>query len=450
METPTSTSAQSTKATRRPKALLGLTAVVAVAGLAYGAHWYWVARYAVETDNAYVQGNLVQITPQVAGTVLAIDADDTDYVEAGQLLVRLDPADARVALDQAEAQLAQTVREVRTTFANNSTLGANIALRQAELARVQADTAKADEDVARRRPLVATGAVGKEELQHALTSLANAKAAEAAAAAALAAAREQLAGNQALTEGTTVARHPNVQRAAAKVHEAYLAVKRSDVLAPVSGYVAKRGVQVGQRLAAGAPLMAIVPLDQVWVDANFKESQLRDMRIGQPVRLVADMYGEKVAYTGSIAGLGAGTGAAFSLLPAQNATGNWVKVVQRLPVRVALDPRELAAHPLRVGLSMTATVDIREQGGKTLAEAQTPHVVAQTPIYAKLDAEADAIVQGIVAANLGRKVGAGKTAEKNAADTGADKTAVDKTPTAPVPQAQTGAADPAMQLASTR
>ncbi|CAI08070.1 HlyD family efflux transporter periplasmic adaptor subunit [Aromatoleum aromaticum] len=387
----------------RKRALLGLTALFSVIGLAYGGYWYGVERFRVETDNAYVQGNVVQITPQVAGTVLAINADDTDYVEAGQSLVRLDPADAQVALDQAEAQLAQTVREVRTTYANNSTLTANIAMRQAELARVQADVARAEDDVARRRPLVATGAVGKEELQHAVTALANARAAGAAATAALAAAREQLTSNQSLTEGTTVENHPNVQKAAARVREAYLALKRSDLPAPVTGYVAKRSAQVGQRVQAGAPLMAIIPLEQVWVDANFKESQLQDMRIGQPVRLAADMYGKKVEYHGTVAGLGAGTGAVFSLLPAQNATGNWIKVVQRVPVRVALDARELTEHPLRVGLSMTATVDVHDQSGKALADAPRHRPVAQTPVYGGLEADADAAVSAIVATHLGRK-----------------------------------------------
>jgi membrane fusion protein (multidrug efflux system) len=402
METQATTPTSQTNPARK-RALLGLGGLFAAAGIAYGSHWYLVERYRVETDNAYVQGNVVQITPQIAGTVLAIHADDTDYVEAGQPLVRLDPADAQVALDQAEAQLAQTVREVRTTYANNSTLSANIALRQAELARAQADVAKAEDDVARRRPLVATGAVGKEELQHATTALANARAASAAAGAALAAAREQLASNQSLTEGTTVENHPNVQRAAARVREAWLALKRSDIPAPVTGYVAKRGVQVGQRVQAGAPMMAIIPLDQVWVDANFKESQLRDMRIGQPVTLTADMYGQKVEYTGTLAGLGAGTGAAFSLLPAQNATGNWIKVVQRVPVRVALDPRELAAHPLRVGLSMTASVDIHDRSGKALADAPRARTVAQTPAWGSPEGDAEAMVNGIVAANLGRK-----------------------------------------------
>ena len=387
----------------RKRALVALTGAFAALGIAYGTYWTLVERYRIETDNAYVQGNVVQITPQIGGTVLAINVDDTDYVQAGQPLVRLDPADAQVALEQAEAQLAQTVREVRTTYANNGTLAANIALRQAEVARAQADVAKAEDDVARRRPLVATGAVGKEELQHADTALANARAAAAAAAAALAAAREQLASNQSLTEGTTVENHPSVQKAAARVREAYLALQRSDLPAPVSGYVAKRSVQVGQRVQAGAPMMAIIPLNQVWVDANFKESQLRDMRIGQPVRLTADMYGQKVEYTGTLEGLGAGTGSAFSLLPAQNATGNWIKVVQRVPVRVALDPRQLAEHPLRVGLSMTAIVDIRDQSGKMLADAPRPHPVVQTAASTSLESDANAAVEGIIAANLGRK-----------------------------------------------
>ena len=392
-------------APKRRRALLGLSAVFGVAALAYGVHWFLVARHHVETDNAYVQGNVVQITPQVGGTVVAINADDTDYVKAGQVLLRLDPADARVALEQAEAQLAQTVREVRTLYANNSTLTANIALRRAEVERTRADIARAQEDLARRQPLVASGAVGKEELQHAQTALADARAAGGAAEAALDAAREQLAGNRSLTDGTTVAEHPNVLRAAARVREAYLAFQRSEIPAPVAGYVAKRNVQLGQRVTAGASLMAIVPLEQVWVDANFKESQLSDMRIGQPVRLVADMYGGKVEYSGTLVGLGIGTGAAFSLLPAQNATGNWIKVVQRVPVRIALAPAELAAHPLRVGLSMTATVDTRDQSGKTLAEVGPAKAVAETPVYAAQESAADQRVAAIIAANLGTAAG---------------------------------------------
>jgi membrane fusion protein (multidrug efflux system) len=218
---------------------------------------------------------------------------------------------------------------------------------------------RAQDDVNRRAPLVRTGAVGQEEFNHANAQLAAAKSAVAAAQSATESAREQLASNQSLTENISVEQHPNVLRAAARVREAYLALRRAELVAPVDGFVARRSVQLGQRVQAGATLLSIVPLSDVWVDANFKESQLRNLRIGQPVELEADVYGKKVTYHGTIEGLGAGTGAAFALLPAQNATGNWIKVVQRLPVRVGLEPSELRAHPLRVGLSMDATIDTR-------------------------------------------------------------------------------------------
>ncbi|MDE2300669.1 MAG: efflux RND transporter periplasmic adaptor subunit, partial [Burkholderiales bacterium] len=338
----------------RKKALSAVVAAVVVAGIAYGAYWALVLNHYETTDNAYVQGNVVQITPQIGGTVIAIDADDTDHVKAGQSLVRLDPADARIALDQAEAQLAQTVREVRTVYANNSTLNAQIALREADLARARSELARAQDDVARRAPLLASGAVGKEEFSHVTAQLAASKSAVAAAESAVLAAREQLASNETLTQGIQVDQNPNVLRAAARVREAYLALQRTDLLAPVDGYVAKRSVQLGQRVQAGAPLMSIVPLSKVWVEANFKESQLQNLRLGQPVTLDADLYGKRVEYHGRVEGLGAGTGSAFALLPAQNATGNWIKVVQRVPVRIALDAKELGAHPLRVGLSMDA------------------------------------------------------------------------------------------------
>src|SRR6202008_3048782 len=241
-----------------------------------------------------------------------------------------------------EAQLAQTVREVRTLFANNSTLKAQIALREADLARAQSELVRAEDDVNRRSPLVTTGAVGKEEFNHSTAQLAAAKSSVAAAQSAVVAAREQLTSNQTLTDGVAVDQHPNVLRAAARVREAYLALKRADLLAPVDGLVAKRSVQRGQRIAAGAPLMSVIALNDVWIEANFKESQLKNLRIGQPVELQADVYGKKVDYRGTIEGLGAGTGAAFALLPAQNATGNWIKVVQRVPVRIKLDAKELA------------------------------------------------------------------------------------------------------------
>ena len=343
---------------KRKKALISIAAVVALAGLGWGAYEWLVASHYESTDNAYVQGNVIQVTPQIGGTVTAIFADDTDFVRAGRPLVQLDPADAKVALDQAEANLAQTVRQVRTLYTNNGSLAAQVKLREADAVKARSEIERANDDLNRRQSLVGNGAVSKEELNHATTQLANARSALAAAEAGITAAREQLAGNQAMTEGTSVERHPSVQAAAAKVREAWLATQRAALTAPVDGYVAKRTVQLGQRVAAGTPMMSIVPLNQLWVDANFKEVQLRNIRLGQPVKLTADVYGKKVEYTGTVAGLGAGTGAAFALLPAQNATGNWIKVVQRVPVRIALDPKELAKHPLRVGLSMEAEIDV--------------------------------------------------------------------------------------------
>jgi membrane fusion protein, multidrug efflux system len=393
---------------RRKKALTILAGVVVVAGLGWGAYEWLVASHYESTDNAYVQGNVIQITPQVGGTVMAIYADDTDFVKAGQPLVKLDPADAKVALDQAESNLAQTVRQVRTLYANNGSLAAQVQLREADIGKAQSEVARANDDLNRRQSLVGNGAVSKEELNHAQTQLADAKSALAAAQAAATAAREQLASNQAMTEGTNVEQHPSVQAAAGKVREAWLAAQRAALPAPVDGYVAKRTVQLGQRVAAGAPLMSIIPLNQVWVDANFKEVQLRKIRLGQPVKLTADVYGKKVEYHGTVEGLGAGTGSAFALLPAQNATGNWIKVVQRVPVRVALDANEVAKNPLRVGLSMDAEVDVSNQEGKTLADAPRSSPVAQTQVFSSVDNGADAEVRRVIVANAGR--GAGGTA----------------------------------------
>lgn len=387
---------------KRRRALTALASVVVLAGAGWGAYEWLVASHYESTDNAYVQGNVIQITPQIGGTVMAIMADDTDLVKAGQPLVQLDPADAKVALDQAEAALAQTVRQVRTLYANNGSLAAQVTLRQSDIAKAQSDIARAQDDLKRRQALSGNGAVSKEELNHAETTLANAKSALAAAQAGVVSAREQLASNQSLTEGTSVEQHPSVLAAAAKVREAYLATQRVAMPAPVEGYVAKRTVQLGQRVAAGTPMMSIVPLNQVWVDANFKEVQLRNIRLDQPVKLTADVYGKKVEYSGRVAGLGVGTGAAFALLPAQNATGNWIKVVQRVPVRIALDAEQLKANPLRVGLSMDAEIDVTQKGGKMLADAPRASALAQTQVYSRLDQGADAEVQRIIAANMGR------------------------------------------------
>ena len=404
----------STAPNPRKKALTAIAAVVLLGGAAYGAYYELVANHYEHTDNAYVQANVVQITPQVSGTVLAIQADDTDVVKAGQLLIKLDAVDAQVALDQTEAQLAQTVREVRTLFANNGSLQAQIQVREADVSKAQNEVARAQDDVNRRAPLLASGAVGKEEFTHAQSQLTAARSALAAAESALVTAREQLASNQSLTEGTSVQQHPNVQRAAARVREAYLALKRVTLVAPVDGYVAKRSVQVGQRVQAGSPLMTVVALDQPWVDANFKESQLQRVRIGQPATLTADVYGQKVVYHGTVSGLGAGTGAAFSLLPAQNATGNWIKIVQRVPVRVTLQADEVKAHPLRVGLSMEVEVDVSKQDGQMLAQAPRTQAIAQTAVFDNLQKDADQLVDRIISANLGRSVRAATTRAVNA------------------------------------
>jgi len=385
----------------RARALASVIAVVLLMALAYGLYWQRYVRGRETTDNAYVHAPLVPITSQVAATVVAVLADDTDAVKTGQVLVRLDPADAQVALGRAEAQLGQAVREARVLYVNDSTLAATIRTRQADVERAQTEVQRARDDLVRRQPLVSTGAIGAEEMKHTEATLATAQGVLSAARAALDAAREQAVGNRALTGGTEVARHPSVLRAAAAVREAWLAVERCEVMAPLGGQVAKRTVQVGQRVAAGSVLMTVVPLEQAWVEANFKEVQLRDMRVGQPVRLEADVYGDKVMFDGKVAGLGAGTGAAFAVLPAQNASGNWVKVVQRVPVRVEIDAAQLARHPLRVGLSMHATVDVSDTAGPPIAPKVEPAArIRTTDVFATASAAADRRIEDIVARNL--------------------------------------------------
>jgi membrane fusion protein (multidrug efflux system) len=398
------TAAPSAARTGRSKALLSIAVVVIVVGAGWAAYEWLVASHYESTDNAYVQGNLIQITPQISGTVTSILADDTDFVKAGQPLIQLDPADVRVGLDQAQANLAQTVRQVRTVFANNGALEAQLKAKEADLAKAQVEIARANDDVQRRQSLTGSGAVSQEEMAHAQNQAANARSLVAAAQAGVVAAREQLNSNQAMTAGTTVETHPSVLAAAARLREAFLASRRVGIPAPVDGYVAKRTVQLGQRVAAGSPTMAVVPLNQLWVDANFKEVQLRQIRIGQPVKLTADLWGKKVEYSGTVAGLGIGTGAAFALLPAQNATGNWIKVVQRVPVRVTLDPAQLAEKPLRIGLSMDATVDVTHQDGPSLAEQPRANAALQTSVYAISDADADALIDKVISANVGHAV----------------------------------------------
>ncbi|WP_175881610.1 HlyD family secretion protein [Burkholderia sp. BCC0044] len=392
-------SAQPQNNNKRKRMMTLLVAVIVIAAIAYGLYYFLVARFHEDTDDAYVNGNVVQITPQVTGTVIAVKADDTQTVKAGDPLVVLDPADSQVALQQAEANLAQTVRQVRGLFVNDDQYRAQVALRQSDLS-------KAQDDLRRRLAVAQTGAVSQEEISHARDAV---KAAQAS----VDAAQQQLASNRALTANTTIASHPNVMAAAAKVRDAYLANARNVLPAPVTGYVAKRSVQVGQRVSPGNPLMSVVPLNAVWVDANFKEVQLKHMRIGQPVEMTADIYGSSVTYHGKVVGFSAGTGSAFSLLPAQNATGNWIKVVQRLPVRIELDPKDLDKHPLRIGLSMQVDVDIKDERGDQLVNA--PNTVYETNVFAKYGDEADAEIARIIAENAGGNASAPVAAKQNTA-----------------------------------
>src|SRR5580700_7854373 len=370
---------------RRQTWLLGVTAAVLLTILLTAAWWWLYASHYQNTDDAYVAGDLVSVMSQVNGTVVAIDADETDLVQAGQELVRLDATDMRIALQDAEQQLARTVRQTRTVFANRDQLTAIVSQRRADLSRAQAD-------FDRRKNLAASGAVSGEELGHARDELKGAQDA-------LLAAQKNLAASTALVGRTGVADNPDVQAAATQVEKAWLNLQRTSVRAPVSGYVAKRGVQLGDHIAPGAPLMAIVPLERMRVEANFKEVQLRRMRIGQQASVVADLYGGKVKYHGTVQGVGLGTGAAFALLPAQNATGNWIKVVQRVPVRIALRPQELEAHPLRIGLSTRVSVETVNEDGPQLAQSAPEKPVLSTATYELDNAEIKARIAEIIRDN---------------------------------------------------
>jgi len=371
---------------KRRAVLAGITAAFLAAGAAYGAYYTLVLSKRVETDNAYVGGNLVNVSSQVTGSVVEIRADETQLVQAGMEIVRLDPSDAEVALAQAEARLGTAVRQQRERYTNIAQYEAVVEQRRVELKEKQ-------EDLARRAPLAAGNVVSGEDVAHARRAVDDAQAA-------LTVAQKQLAAARVAVAGVAPAEHPNVLAAKADYLSAWLAARRNAIVAPVSGYVAKRSVQVGSRIAPGAPLLSIVPLDQLWIDANFKESELRDIRVGQPATIEADIYGGKVVYHGNVVGLGAGTGSAFSLLPAQNATGNWIKVVQRVPVRISLDPKELAAHPLRVGLSATVDVDISRQGGSALGMAATPAPAYATNVLDQPLQQAQAATDAIVAKNM--------------------------------------------------
>lgn len=357
---------QESGATRK-RGLLLIAVAVLLGAIAYGAWWWLHARHNVTTDDAYVAGNIVQITAEVPGTISAVYVEDTQAVQKGALLLALDPDDANVAMAQSEADLARVVRELRGTYAATGSLKAELAARNAEVSRLHAD-------IERRRELLDIGAVGNEEMAHLKSTLDSAEALRSAASE-----RLMAAGTQ--TQGIEIQQHPSVLRAVARVREVALLLARTQLRAPLSGVVARRSAQLGQRINPGAPLLTLTALDALWVEANFKEVQLANMRLGQPVTLISDQYGDAVEFTGRINGFAAGTGNAFALLPAQNASGNWIKVVQRVPVRIALDAGPLKGHPLRLGLSMRVKVDVRDISGTQVAPAQLP--VASAPSAAE-------------------------------------------------------------------
>jgi membrane fusion protein, multidrug efflux system len=372
---------------KRSRALLIVATVFVLAAVAWFLLWFFVLSRRENTDNAYVGGNQVALSSQVSGTVVAILTDDTQHVEAGQVLVKLDGTDADVRLRQTSSALAQAVRQVREQTDTVSSADATVAQREVDLRKAQAD-------LKRHLPLVAAQAESPENVQHFRDAVAQAQAA-------LDTAKAQANASRAAVEGVDIANNPTVQQARANFRAAWIAAQRNTIVAPVSGYVAQRSVQLGASITPGQQLMTIVPLHNLWIDANFKENQLDHIRIGQPVKISTDIYGNSAEYHGKVIGLGAGTGSVFSLLPAQNATGNWIKVVQRVPVRIALDNDELDKHPLLVGLSTDVTVDISNDQGQVLSSApQQPPL--QTSVYDEVAAQADAQAEKIISANLGK------------------------------------------------
>ncbi|WP_313610833.1 multidrug efflux MFS transporter periplasmic adaptor subunit EmrA [Atlantibacter hermannii] len=338
---------------KRKSLLILLTLLFIVLAVAYGIYWFLVLRHYEETDDAYVAGNQVQIMAQVSGSVTKVWADNTDFVKKGDVLVTLDPTDAQQAFEKAQTELASSVRQTHQLMINSQQYQANIELQKTALAQAQSD-------LNRRIPLGSANLIGREELQHARDAVTSAQAQ-------LDVAIQQYNANQAMILGSKLEDQPAVKQAATEVRNAWLALERTKIVSPMTGYVSRRAVQPGAQISPTTPLMAVVPATNLWVDANFKETQLAHMRIGQPATVVSDIYGDDVKYTGKVVGLDMGTGSAFSLLPAQNATGNWIKVVQRLPVRIEIDAKQLEQHPLRIGLSTLVEVDTSNRDGQVLA-----------------------------------------------------------------------------------
>jgi membrane fusion protein (multidrug efflux system) len=367
----------------RKRGLTILGVVIVIGAIVWAVFHFLLAAPEQETDDAYVAGDVVSITARDPGQVTAIHADNTQVVKAGQPLIDLDPATAEVGVASAEAELARAVRSTRSDFSKVNETGAAVVQAQAELARAQ-------NDLSRRRGAAAEGAISGEELSHAADQV-------KVASATLQLARSQQAQSRSGVVGTTVSNNPAVMAAIAAYRRAAITRSHMHVVAPIDGVVAQRTVQLGQQVSAGLPLMAVVPLDRVWVDANFRETQLRDLRIGQAATVTADMYGDDLVYHGHVVGLGAGSGNAFALLPPQNASGNWIKITQRVPVRIAIDRGELRRNPLRVGLSVNATVDTADKSGTMVGR---PAAAAYKGLaIGEGDAAVEAKIRQIIAAN---------------------------------------------------
>jgi len=371
----------------RRNLMIGIVCVFALVIIGYGVWWLLEGQFYVSTDDAYVEGNRLMLTPQIAGTVVAIHADDTDRVDAGQPVIQLDRSNETVALDHAEAALGQAVRSVRQLYQQEDGERATIALRQAKLAQAR-------RDYERNRQLLKINAVTRQQFQHSETNYHGAQQQ-------LNQAQRHLDALQTQTDGVTLRQTPQVELSVANLSKAYLNLERTTIPAPTSGFIAQRQVQIGERVKPGDPMLAIVPLNQIWVEANFKETQLDRVRLGQPVTLTADQYGGDVTYHGHVVGISSGTGSAFELLPPQNATGNWIKIVRRVPVRISLRPKELKKHPLRIGLSMNVTVNVHGTDGPVLAQQPPKQPPYQTDIYRSSSAALEQMANRIIAANGG-------------------------------------------------
>lgn len=343
---------------RRRRLFLALAAVIAAGAAIWLVYWLLVGARHIATDDAYVQAGTAEINALISGPLVQVPAYETKPVRKGEVLAVIDPADYRLAVDRARADLDQAERRVRQYFANDKALAAQAAARRADIARAEAELRRAQVEYGRRKGLASSGAVSADELTAAETSLASARSAVAQAQANATAAGEQQRAANVLIAGADVADNPEVAAARARLAQAELDLSRTVIRAPVDGVVTRNGAEIGQRVQPGGRLMTVIPIQSAYVEANFKEVQLRKVRVGQPVTLVSDLYGKRVKYHGHVVGFSGGTGASQAVIPAQNATGNWIKVVQRVPVRISLDPAELAKHPLRVGLSMTADIDV--------------------------------------------------------------------------------------------